>query len=114
MRISDWSSDVCSSDLPTPGVSRYASPQPQSEPPLTTPADRRVLTASLPPLQDADARAIEAFIDATRAESGLARTTPDRDRRGLRSEERSVGKEGGETGRCRGSPDLYTKNKNKE
>src|SRR3546814_11985539 len=68
---------------PTPEVSRYASPQPQAEPPLTTPADRRVLTASLPPLQDADARAIEAFIDAIWAEIGLARQTMDSDRRDL-------------------------------
>src|SRR5690606_32745859 len=58
-------------------------PDPQPPAPVTTPADRRALTASLPPLQDADARAIEAFIDAIWAESGLARQTLDSYRRDL-------------------------------
>ena len=38
-----------------------------------TPAERRRLAQALPPLRDADAAAIEAFLDATWAESGLAR-----------------------------------------
>jgi integrase/recombinase XerD len=50
---------------------------------MPTPADRRALTASLPPLQEADARAIEAFIDAIWAESGLARQSLDSYRRDL-------------------------------
>jgi len=50
---------------------------------MSTPADRRALTASLPPLQEADARAIEAFIDAIWAESGLARQSLDSYRRDL-------------------------------
>jgi integrase/recombinase XerD len=39
----------------------------------STPADRRRDAQALPPLRDADAAAIEAFLDATWAESGLAR-----------------------------------------
>ena len=50
---------------------------------MSTPADRRALTASLPPLREADARAIEAFIDAIWAESGLARQSLDSYRRDL-------------------------------
>ena len=50
---------------------------------MPTPADRRALTASLPPLREADARAIEAFIDAIWAESGLARQSLDSYRRDL-------------------------------
>ncbi|MGN6112391.1 MAG: site-specific tyrosine recombinase XerD [Luteimonas sp.] len=40
-----------------------------------TPADRRRDAQALPPLGNADAAAIEAFLDATWAESGLARQT---------------------------------------
>ena len=50
---------------------------------MSTPADRRALTASLPPLRDTDARAIEAFLDAIWAESGLARQSLDSYRRDL-------------------------------
>lgn len=39
---------------------------------MGTPADRRKLALSLPPLADADAAAIERFIDAIWAENGLA------------------------------------------
>ena len=39
---------------------------------MGTPADRRKLAQSLPPLADADAAAIERFIDAIWAEHGLA------------------------------------------
>src|SRR5690606_3667919 len=40
-----------------------------------TPAERRQRMLSLPPLRDADARAIEAFLDSAWAESGLSRQT---------------------------------------
>lgn len=50
---------------------------------MATPADRRALTAQLPPLGDADRQAIEAFLDAIWAESGLARQTLDSYRRDL-------------------------------
>ncbi len=39
---------------------------------MGTPADRRKLALSLPPLADAAAAAIERFIDAIWAENGLA------------------------------------------
>ena len=48
-----------------------------------TPADRRQAAMALPPLPDADAAVIDAFLDATWAESGLARPTLDSYRRDL-------------------------------
>src|SRR3546814_17169710 len=50
---------------------------------MPTPADRRALTAALPPLPEADARVIEAFIDAIWAERGLAQQSLDSYRRDL-------------------------------
>jgi integrase/recombinase XerD len=44
-------------------------------PARSSPADRRRDALAMPPLGDADAAAIEAFLDATWAESGLARQT---------------------------------------
>ena len=49
----------------------------------STPAERRARVLRLPPLHDADARAIDAFIDAWWAESGAARQTLDGYRRDL-------------------------------
>ncbi|MEN1929141.1 site-specific tyrosine recombinase XerD [Luteimonas sp. MJ250] len=49
----------------------------------STPAERRTRAMRLPPLRDADARAIDAFIDAWWAESGAARQTLDSYRRDL-------------------------------
>ena len=48
-----------------------------------TAAERRRLAAALPPLGEADARAISAFIEAAWAEHGLARHTQDAYRRDL-------------------------------
>lgn len=45
--------------------------------PDSSPAARRLRAMRLPPLRDADARAIDAFIDAWWAESGAARQTLD-------------------------------------
>ena len=42
---------------------------------MPTPADRRMLALQRAPLQDADAQAIERFLDALWAEAGVARTT---------------------------------------
>lgn len=50
---------------------------------MSTPAERRRLTSSLPPLGDADAGLIDACLDALWAESGLARATLDSYRRDL-------------------------------
>ncbi|MBJ6980286.1 site-specific tyrosine recombinase XerD [Luteimonas sp. MC1895] len=49
----------------------------------TTPAERRARVLALPALRDADARAIDGFIDAWWAESGAARQTLDGYRRDL-------------------------------
>ena len=43
--------------------------------PSSTPAERRQRATALPPLREADAIAIEAFLDATWAEAGLSRQT---------------------------------------
>lgn len=43
--------------------------------PASTPADRRQHVAALAPVRDADAVAIEAFLDASWAEAGLSRQT---------------------------------------
>ncbi|HEU0306655.1 MAG TPA: site-specific tyrosine recombinase XerD [Lysobacter sp.] len=48
-----------------------------------TPAERRTQAMALPPLPDADAIAINAFLDAIWAESGLSRQTLDSYRRDL-------------------------------
>lgn len=48
-----------------------------------TPAERRELAMSLPPLREDDARAIARFLDATWAERGLARASLDAYRRDL-------------------------------
>lgn len=48
-----------------------------------TPSERRAQTMDLPPVPDADAHAIEAFLDGIWAESGLARQTLDSYRRDL-------------------------------
>src|SRR3546814_19323685 len=95
MRISDWSSDVCSSDLP----GRHADAE----------RGRGVILphASHQPQQQGGT--------GTRAGRGqeLEGRRPRRTRRGpQRSEERSVGKECVSSGSSRGSPYHYT-NKNK-
>lgn len=51
--------------------------------PSRTPADRRMLAHALPPLRDADAAAIRAFIEAMWAEHGLAKQTQASYRRDL-------------------------------
>ena len=48
-----------------------------------TPAERRQQASALPPVPDADAADIAAFLDAIWAESGLARPTLDSYRRDL-------------------------------
>ncbi|UHQ22631.1 site-specific tyrosine recombinase XerD [Lysobacter sp. 5GHs7-4] len=65
----------------------------------TTPAERRSLAMSLPPLPDADEAAIQAFLDAIWAESGLAQQTLDSYRRDLAGLARWLdGRKGGLTG----------------
>ena len=63
---------------------------------MPTPADRRQQATQLPPLRDADARAIEAFLDTWWAESGAAKQTLASYRRDLEGFARwRDGKEGG-------------------
>src|SRR3546814_11221413 len=94
MRISDWSSDVCSSDLPLPVALRTS----------TTSAQPRTPTA---------ATAYRASYDALqKTRIHVARLVTDQ-RVGDRSEERRVGKECVSTGRSRWVPD-HSKKKNKK
>src|SRR3546814_18166557 len=96
MRISDWSSDVCSSDL----VSAVLSEQPQAEILLDVPAEeyhRKVLgTVSagvLRRLNEQTPAHYRAWVDEAEDDA-----TP------ARPEERSVGKECVSTCRYRGAP----------
>src|SRR3546814_3070172 len=85
MRISDWSSDVCSSDLGTDAALDPADPPPGPHP---CPVDRRSAQAG--------------HAARRRADGGCLRRA--------RSEERRVGKECVSTGRSRWSPYNYKKN----
>lgn len=58
---------------------------------MSTPADRRRLAHALPPLADADAAAIERFIDAIWAEHGLSPATLEAYRRDLQGLARQRG-----------------------
>ncbi|WP_149196520.1 site-specific tyrosine recombinase XerD [Luteimonas suaedae] len=60
-----------------------------------TPAERRMQAMRLPPLPDADAHAIDAFLDAFWAERGLSRQTLDSYRRDLAALARWRGGQGG-------------------
>src|SRR3546814_4918503 len=92
MRISDWSSDVCSSDLRSPAsTATIISRSGKAPPRWQGPADRRHR--------------------GQRLEAGLPRRTQ-RLRKGARSEERRVGKECVSTCRSWWSPDHET-NKSK-
>src|SRR3546814_16388612 len=90
MRISDWSSDVCSSDLDLWRISR-PSASPWRSPPSIGPT-RYWLEASMSRV-------------AGQASTGVD-SAPD----GVRSEERRVGKECVSTCRSRWSPYQYKKN----
>ena len=63
-----------------------------------TPAERRVRMMALPPLPEADAMAIDRFIDAIWAEHGLARPTLDSYRRDLAGLARWTGLQAGGAG----------------
>src|SRR3546814_16815862 len=93
MRISDWSSDVCSSDLP------HAGPQPALEPG----AFARALCRTRP--RGPPARPGDQLPAAQRLRA---------DRRAARSEERRVGKEWVSTCRYRWAPFHEKKNKGQE
>src|SRR3546814_13856168 len=87
MRISDWSSDVCSSDLAEPVVVRRV---PEASSTRATPKSTTRTSASAPPTRNRFAGFTSRWI------------TP-------RSEERRVGKECVSTCRSRWSPDHQKK-----
>src|SRR3546814_2145569 len=95
MRISDWSSDVCSSDLAGAAVARLHDGG-AAWPPGEGAAGRRVRPCRLP---------LSARISRSGRDRGLAPAASRGLRRdGGRSEERRVGKEGVSTCRSRWSP----------
>src|SRR3546814_11494390 len=106
MRISDWSSDVCSSDLP-------GSPGRTAGDDIAGPVNPEIDTAGADGEGDQDSQGKQIELqpaprldaDHDRRESQVD------DARGPRSEERRVGKECVSTCRSRWSPYLYKKNK---
>src|SRR3546814_12363442 len=101
MRISDWSSDVCSSDLPIDGIMPTEVDRPDIDQRGETPADR--------PRQP-DAREGERIqhgdgvVDRRHRRDAQPKGMMAAGMRLPRSEERRVGKEGGSTGSSRWSP----------
>src|SRR3546814_12900218 len=114
MRISDWSSDVCSSDLHTQG--RHASPQAIVEYRHTTYCGyAELLVPEKPTLSVSVAYSAQAqagrFVFAITTSAPHARMVwPTR--LATRTAERRVGKKCFITGMSRWSPDNYKKNKN--
>src|SRR3546814_15911111 len=97
MRISDWSSDVCSSDLDARGCTR---------PVLPTTANARAVRERQDGRRPRSGRAVASLTD--RRSASRSRTTA------TRSEERRVGKECVSTCRSRWSPyHLKKKNSNR-
>src|SRR3546814_12001093 len=100
MRISDWSSDVCSSDLPGTLVLRQAESVPRADGTHLEGVDRQ--------LEVVDGRRgggeVEDEVDLARHVNEVGDVAPDE-----RSEEGRGGKEGVSTGRSRWSPEHLTK-----
>src|SRR3546814_21094356 len=103
MRISDWSSDVCSSDLEGPGTADLAQLQ----------SSLNVLDSVLPTINGQDLGSglsqlqtgVGALADGARQLSGGVSALVDRNVQLLaRAEESRVGKEGVSTGRSRWWP----------
>src|SRR3546814_16018356 len=116
MRISDWSSDVCSSDLEGEAAERGAAI-----------IDRvAALDLLCPPARDAGFQRVAPPQPGARhgerhqqQQEGGSASQPGRapgrhDSCGQTSEERRAGKEGGRTVRSRGSPYTYKKKKKKK
>src|SRR3546814_20104445 len=112
MRISDWSSDVCSSYL---GKRAPRRADPAAHPQPAAPGQRRVHSArdggkAQRGLQRRPRAGGAVRTGARPGRRRLAAGDPAR-RRGARSEERRVGKEGVGTGRDRWWPENEKKNK---
>src|SRR3546814_18525868 len=108
MRISDWSSDVCSSDLHVDA----AVPKQQTGDDVI-PVGRHIegLHSSCRTL--AEIAAHPALVTQECQRDALRLQVSDGRRKIVRSEERRVGKECGSTCRSRGSPDNKKKKKQK-
>src|SRR3546814_16669616 len=111
MRISDWSSDVCSSDLPLAGEAQAQVGIGQ--------ARAQQLERHPAPVQAVGAAGQPDLAHAAFAEQAFELVRPDqgvrsRARQRCRSEERRVGKEFVSTCRSRWSPYPKKKNKNKK
>src|SRR3546814_19638985 len=110
MRISDWSSDVCSSDL----AQTSARPRRPSADRLRPPPTRDAAAFS-PQGRGSDGAADRPPVREQWRCRGAAGGRGGRDRGAARlhrrSEERGVGKEGVSTGRSRWSPFHYNKKK---
>src|SRR3546814_9960362 len=91
MRISDWSSDVCSSDLPAPRETQGEAPR-ETQREVAAPALRPCSLGGFPQVRLRRNRSA-GWVRRLVAENRLGR-----------SEERSVGKECGSTCRSGGSP----------
>src|SRR3546814_20005572 len=103
MRISDWSSDVCSSDLQGISADQAADRAMGYRVPLQSSLDGNTVELSTEQTLFAE-NAVQYRTTLSFLEGRLNTIT-----RALRSEERRVGKECVSTGRSRWSPDHYKK-----
>src|SRR3546814_15065080 len=112
MRISDWSSDVCSSDLSFSFAPRPAAPAPVAEesiePEVQEVPFAATETEAAPVAEDRDPAPGFSLNDTAEAEVAAEEETME-----LRSEERRVGKECVSPGRSRGWA-LQSKKKKKK
>src|SRR3546814_15646373 len=105
MRISDWSSDVCSSDLERANPALNA---------IVTPTFDRAREAARGELPDGPFRGVPFLLkDLSAAWAGVRMTSGSAFLRDFRSEERRVGKECVSTCRSRWSP-YHSKKNNKQ
>src|SRR3546814_12752228 len=113
MRISDWSSDVCSSDLES-SVNRIAAEAGVSIKTLYRHFDNKddLFQAVMEEVCATETKTMPAAAPDTPAPD--RKRAPDRDRQQLRSEERRAGKEWVSTWRSRWSPYHYKKNTKKK
>src|SRR3546814_10967893 len=111
MRISDWSSDVCSSDL-AEHISDASLPTAYPETPCALIADMMVESGiGRVPIVEPKTRRLVGLL--ARQDLLKARNTQRRSETG-RSEERRVGQECGRTCRSRGETDKHKKKKRRD
>src|SRR3546814_16105949 len=107
MRISDWSSDVCSSDLKHPTIHSLMSGPWDIMMVFELPRGMAMLDSHNPPERTAWEAAFEKVAGSKEAAEKLVAeaNTIETDRLVVRSEERRVGQEGVSTCRSRWTPD---------